>query len=160
REGSLLQLDGRLPLELAPSYNSSANGSGHRPDHDVVHHLPVTEPLQKQPPEQLPPLSLFKRKRECCGHPIYRQEECIIEEHLLQIPERVLVRMRHPVKNRREYRPDQSQVHDRREQRKDDLKNPIVRKSDPSQRSITRSEQRVTMLPQTLQCSIGPSKPL
>src|SRR5436190_3082728 len=54
----------------------------------------------------------------------------------------------------------QHQIHDRRDECYQDLKNPHVWHCDEAKRSILPSEQRVAMFPHTLQCSVGPTKPL
>ena len=70
----------------------------YRPDHHVVHHLPVAEPLQKSHQSSVH-LTLLERKPNAAAT-IDREKERIIKAPL-QIPERVLSRMLQSIKNRR-----------------------------------------------------------
>src|SRR6187399_2344039 len=77
--------DGRLAFELAPTDEGSAYRGDDRLDHDPIHHLPVTEALDKEPAEQSLLLAFFHQERGKGPKPIDRQEQSVIEKHLIKV---------------------------------------------------------------------------
>src|SRR5260370_4025659 len=135
-----LRSDRRFAFQLAPAHYGAANCGGDGLDHDVVHHLAIAEALQEQPPKQTPALFAFEYKGEARGAPIHGQKQRVVKEHLLKIRESNPRRLLGPVERIRDQRIDQHQIHDRRDQRKQNLKYPDVAHRYEPKRAVPRPE--------------------
>jgi hypothetical protein len=79
------ELDSRLPFKLAPADNGPFHRSEQGTKHHVIHHLPVTEPLQEQPPQQIPLLAFFEQKGKGGSQPVHRQKQCVVKQRLFSV---------------------------------------------------------------------------
>ena len=68
--------------------------------------------------------------------------------------------MLQPLKHVVDDRLDDHQIHDRRNQWKDDLENPDVRHGDKAERAEAQTKERVLVLPHALQCAERPTETL
>src|SRR5437868_11882142 len=93
RRGRASQLDRVLAFELAPADERAARGGEDRADHHRVHHLPVAEALEEEPPQELPLLAPFEREGEAGSRPVNGEEERVVEGDLLEVEDRVLRRV-------------------------------------------------------------------
>ena len=134
----------------------------HRFTHHPVHHLAIAETLDEQPAEQAFLLAFLHQKRGKCAEPIDREEKGVVKQNLIQISRRmsVFLLMFEIADQRSDEGPDKHQIHDRRDQRKKDLKDPNVWHRDKAERAVTRVEQRVLVLPHALQSAVRPAETL
>src|SRR2546422_3167631 len=130
----------RFSFELAPADNGAAYRVRDRFDHDVVHHLAIAEPLQENPPEQAPALILFQNESKTCCQPINGKKQRVIEKYLVQVGHRIPGGLLQPIQARGKECVDQHQIHHRRYQGEDDLKDPDVGHCDEPERAIMRTE--------------------
>src|SRR5262245_50050150 len=104
---------GRFSFQFAPAHNGSVNGRSDRLDHHVIHHLAVTEALEKQPPEQAPALFALEQERKTGGAPVNGEKQRVIKKHLPQVRERKCRWLLQTIEQSRKQRVDQNQIHDR-----------------------------------------------
>ena len=71
--------NGRFAIELAPAYEMSFGSRGNGLCQDIIEKLPITKPLQNEPPKKLPVLPLLKQERDDGRSQVDGDEERIIE---------------------------------------------------------------------------------
>ena len=108
-------------------------------------------------------LRFFHQERgKGCPEPVYRQEQCIVENDLVEVCGRmsIFLLMLERCEERGDDRPYEHKVHDRRDQRKKDLKDPDVRHRNKAEKAIPPVKEGVLVLPHALQSSERPTEPL
>src|SRR5258706_8644314 len=147
---SRLHFDGGFSLQFAPTHHGAAYRSGDGLHHYVIHYLAIAEALEEEPPKQTPAFFALQHESKTGRAPIDGQKQGVVKKYLSQIGKRVADRLLQAIKQTRQQRIDEDQIHHRRDQRKQYLEYPHVRQGDKSQRAVTRTEEHVTVFPDTL----------
>src|SRR5579871_2422888 len=149
-------------LDAAPADRTTADRFLHGAEQNDIHQLAIVEALEKNGDKQCPIFVRFEKKRDRAGQNV-DDEEAEEEKHgalhvgggpdLRKVSNLLAERPQHQ-------RAEEHEIDDRRDQRQKKLKDKNIGERDPSERAELWTEERVAVLPESLQRAEGPPETL